>query len=329
MATEASTQNNVARLVVSIINYKTADLTLQCVQSVLDDLDGTDGHVVVVDNRSEDGSVDKIQSWITDGNHADRVHLVVSTTNSGFSGGHNQGMGAMDAAYYLVLNSDAVLKPGFIRNILEVADAHPKHGLFAPRIDYDDGDQQISCFRFPSPASELIRGAESRPVTRLFENRVVPLDMPPDPDQIDWASFACILVRAGVKKDVGPMDEGYFLYFEDVEYCWRARLAGWRVLYVPQARAIHFRGGSGPVKSLAKAKKRLPAYYYASRTRLLFQMYGTGGLLLANLTWIFGRAIAVMRVLAGKKIPPSNKQEYQDIWTNFFAPLGDNHQPKN
>ena len=58
-------------------------------------------------------------------------------------------------------------------------------------------------------------------------------------------------------------------------------------------------------------------------------MYGTGGLLLANLTWIFGRAIAVMRVLAGKKIPPSNKQEYQDIWTNFFAPLGDNHQPKN
>lgn len=314
---------------VSVINYKTADLTIQCTQSVLDCLGGVDGHVVIVDNRSDDGSVERISTWITKNDHGDRVHLVQSATNSGFSGGHNQGMGAMSAEYYLILNSDAVLLPGFIDQILSAADAEPAMGFFSPRIDYDDGGQQISCFRFMSPLSELIRGAESRPVAQLLAHRRVALEMPPEPDQVEWASFACILLRAKMTRQLGPMDEGYFLYFEDVEYCWRARQAGWRIRYVPQARAIHFRGGSGPVKSLAKAKKRLPAYYYASRTRVLYQMYGTGGLLLANLTWFFGRAIALMRVLAGKKVPPSNQQEYRDIWINFFSPLGDSRQSKN
>ena len=317
-----------AKLVVSIINYKTADLTVQCVQSVLECLHDIDGHVVIVDNRSADGSVEQLQNWIDSGDIADRVRLISSDTNSGFSGGHNQGMGAINAEYYLILNSDAVLKPGFLSEILNAADRNGDYGLFAPRIDYDDGGQQNSCFRFPSPASELIRSAETAPVTKVFANRRVALDMPPAPDQIDWASFACILLRGDMVRQVGPMDEGFFLYFEDVDYCWRARQAGWRILYVPEARAIHFRGGSGPVKALAKAKKRLPAYYYASRTRILFRMYGTGGLLLANLAWFFGRGIAAMRVLAGKSIPPSNKQEYRDIWINVFSPLGDSHQPK-
>lgn len=327
--TSPSTPAQIARIAVSIINYKTADLTIQCTQSVLDCLGDVDGHVVIVDNRSDDGSIEKISTWIAEHNHADRVHLVASGTNSGFSGGHNQGMGAMPADYYLILNSDAVLRPGFIDEILKAADAEPTIGLFSPRIDYDDGGQQISCFRFMSPQSELIRGAESGPITKLLAKSRVALEMPPEPEQIEWASFACILLRAEMTDELGPMDEGYFLYFEDVEYCWRARQAGWRIRYVPQARAIHFRGGSGPVKSLAQAKKRLPAYYYASRTRVLYQMYGTGGLLLANLTWFFGRAIALTRVLAGKRIPPSNQQEYRDIWINFFSPLGDSRQSKN
>lgn len=318
-----------AKIVVSVINYKTADLTIQCIRSVIAAMDGVDGQVVIVDNRSDDGSVDQIAGWIAQENLGERVHLVASPTNSGFSGGHNQGMGAIRAEYYLVLNSDAVLKPGFIPAILAAADQHPDTGLFAPRIDYDDGEQQISCFRFPSPASEMIRGAQSKPVTRMLSRRRVALDMPPAADQIEWASFACILLRARMTDQVGPMDEGYFLYFEDVEYCWRARQAGWHIRYVPEARAVHFRGGSGPVKTLAKAKKRLPAYYYASRTRVFSQMYGTGGLLLANLAWFFGRAVALTRVLAGKKIPSSNQQEYRDIWINLFSPLGDSRQPRN
>ena len=86
---------------------------------------------------------------------------------------------------------------------------------------------------------------------------------------------------------------------------------------------MHFRGGSGPVKALATAKKRLPSYFYASRSRLFYQAYGSAGLLAANLLWHLGRGIAQLRRFAGKPVPPTNADEARDLWINAFAPLGD------
>lgn len=316
------------KLVISIINYKTEELTRNCVQSVLDDIQGLSAQIVVVDNLSGDGSAEALESWIATLGPEAPVQLVKSQTNSGFSGGHNQGIGAIPADYYLILNSDAILRPGFCRTLLEAAEAAPQTGLFAPRIDYDDGAQQISCFRFHSPASEIIRAAASAPVTKALKRYEVALSMPPAPGQIGWASFACILIRHDVIEQVGLMDEGYFLYFEDTAYCLQARRAGWQIAYVPDARAVHYRGGSAPVKTLAKARKRLPAYYYASRTRMLYQGYGRLGLLAANLGWHLGRGLAQARRLVGKSVPQVNQAEWRDIWINFFSPLGDRRDAK-
>lgn len=313
-------------LVVSIINYRTADLTIACVQSVINELAQSpdlSAQIVVVDNASGDGSLETLGNWIATLPDTAPVRLIASPQNTGFSGGHNQGLTAAQARYYLVLNSDAVLKDGFLAAILEDADAHENVGLFAPRIDYDDGGQQISCFRFHSPQSEFIRGAATGPITKLLAKYDVPLDMPPSPEDIQWASFACILLRGTMIDEVGLMDDGYFLYFEDTAYCAKARRKGWAIRYVPQACMIHFRGGSAPVKSLAKARKRLPAYYYASRTRMLYQSYGHLGLLAANLGWHLGRLIAGSRGLFGKERPQAIAQEGRDIWINFLTPLGD------
>ena len=156
-------------IAISIINYRTGDLTLDCVRSVLADMDGIDGHVVVVDNLSQDGSAEQIADWIAAQPDPVPVSLVLSDTNSGFSGGHNQGIAAVKADFYLVLNSDAVLRPGFLRTMLNAAQAHPQSGLFAPRIDYDDGGVQDSCFRFPSPLGELVRSARVGPVTKAVQ----------------------------------------------------------------------------------------------------------------------------------------------------------------
>ena len=319
-------------LAISIINYRTGGLTIACVASVLADLEtapGIDARIVVVDNASGDGSAEEIADWIEGQGPEVPVTLVRSETNSGFSGGHNQGIAAVEAEFYLVLNSDAVLKPGFCQTMLTEARARPEVGLFAPRIDYDDGPQQISCFRVHSPASEMIHSAATGPVTRLLKRYDVPLDMPPDPDQIGWASFAGILLRGEMVRQIGPMDEGYFLYFEDTEYCLRARRAGWDIAYVPKARFIHFRGGSAPVKTLQKARKRLPKYYYASRTRLLYQAHGWFGLIAANLMWHLGRGVAQARRLAGKPVPQAIDREWRDIWTNVFSPLGNSYRPKD
>ncbi len=311
---------------VSIINFRTADLTIQCVRSVLDELDGIDGHVVVVDNWSDDGSADAIAEWIAAQGPDVPVTLVRSPTNTGFSGGHNQGIGARLASYYLVLNSDALLRPGFLGTLLAAARAAPPEiGFFTPRLEFDDGTPQISHFRFPGPISEFIRGAGSGPVTKLFARYDIPLGTEPDEDEVGWASFACILLSHAMVDEIGPMDEGYFLYFEDSEYCLRARRAGWRIRHVPAARTVHFRGGSAPVKKLVAARRRVPAYFYASRTRFLYQAHGWAGLLAANLLWHSGRAVAQLRRLAGKRVPATVEAEARDIWTNFLDPLGDRH----
>jgi GT2 family glycosyltransferase len=310
-------------IAISIINFRTPDLTIECARSALDQiLDGIDAEIVIVDNRSDDGSLDALSAWIAGLPDGAPVRVVASETNSGFSGGHNQGMAAVAAEYYLLLNSDAVLRPGFMARILAEARAHPEAGFIAPRLEGEDGVVQISCFRFPGPLSEFIRGANSGPVTRLFQARDVPLGADPDPAAVDWASFACILVNGAMVAEIGPMDEGYFLYFEDAEYCLRGRRAGWRLHRCPEAVAVHFRGGSGPVKALARARKRLPRYYYSSRTRFLYQAYGYAGLWAANLLWLAGRGMAGLRQLFGRRSNNFRQAEVVDIWTNVWTPLG-------
>lgn len=315
------------RFTVSIINYRTAQMTIDCVKSVLADLAGHEGQIVVVDNRSDDGSAEEIEGWIAAQGPDLPVRLVRSATNSGYSGGHNQGMRAAPADYYLILNSDALLRPGFFAAMQDAARAHPDAGLILPRLEGEDGVAQGNCFRFPGPASEFMRGAMSGPVTRLLKRREVGLpDAPPD-DQIEWGSFACILLNGQMVSQIGLMDEGYFLYYEDSEYCLRARRAGWKIIRHPEAVAVHFRGGSGPVKELARVKKRAPEYYYRSRSRFMAQAHGHGGLIAANLLWYAGHGLAQLRRLAGKKVHKPAQKELGDIWIGAARPL-DPFRPK-
>lgn len=317
-------------LSVSIINYRTGDLTIACVQSVLEAARGEaalDVHTVVVDNASGDGSADQIAAWIKEQNVGDQVTLVRSPTNTGFSGGHNQGITARPSDFVLVLNSDAAIRPGALSALIRAAEDAPDTGFFAPRLEDPDGTPQVSCFRAHSPLSEVIRTAVTGAVTRALGRYEVALGINPPPEHIEWMSFACILLRREMIDAIGPMDEGYFLYFEDAEYALRGRRAGWGCAFVPDARVIHYRGGSGPVKALQKAKKRLPRYYYCARSRFFHQQYGRAGLLAANLCWHLGRGIAQLRRLAGRAPVPMAACEARDIWTNFTNPLGPRGAP--
>lgn len=318
------------RIAVSIINYRTADMTLGCVGTVLADLarhPDLAARVVVIDNASGDGSADGIAEWIAATATPVPVSLVRSATNSGFSGGHNQGFAAVRADYYLILNSDAELRPGFFAALRAAIDADPDAGLFAPRLEAPSGEMQNTALRFHNPVSEFIRGINIGRVTRRLAHRDLFLGPDPDPDQVEWVSFAAVLLNGRMIADIGPMDEGYFLYFEDAEYCLRARRAGWRIRLVPEARASHAEGGSGDVIPAHRARARLPAYYYASRTRFLYQAHGRGGLLAANLLWTVGRWLTGIRILTGRAVYPSARGEHRDIWTNFRNPLGPRRAP--
>ena len=317
---------------VSIVNYRTAALTLACVESVLADLRGaagrpaTEAEVVVVDNASGDGSAEEIEAWIAA--HPDApVQLVRSASNSGFAGGHNRVVAASGTGHVLLLNSDAQVRPGCIRALLDCLEAHPRTGIAVPRIEGPDGEPLTNCFRFPTALSEVDRAAATGPVTTLLRRWTVPLGPAPEPARIQWVEFSCTLLRRAMINEVGPLDPGFFLYFEDVEYCRRAAARGWTCRQATGARALHHLGASGPVHAARAARARLPAYYYAGRARYFRKARGWPGLFAANLGWLCGRAVALLRPMLGKPVPPAPRAEYRDIWTGALRPLGARREP--
>ena len=310
------------QLAVVIINYKTAGMLIDCLESLLPEMQGINAKVVVVDNFSQDDSLLLIQQWIDDQAVGDLVLLLASTENSGFSGGNNTGISAVNADYYLLLNSDTLVRQGAIALMLNAAVEDLEVGLVSPRLEWPDARPQESCFRFHTPISQLIGSANTGLITHLLKKYNVPYAVSNQLGFYDWTSFACVLVRAEVFKEIGLMDDGYFMYFEDVAFAYYAQQAGWKVLNVPDAHVVHLRGGSSPLKSQAKLRKRLPRYFYESRTRFFYQVYGWFGLLLANMFWTLGYGIALLRsLLSSSFVPSASAYQWRDIWINFLKPL--------
>jgi len=196
-------------------------------------------------------------------------------------------------------------------------------GVFAPQLEWPSGEPQESCFRFISPRSEFLGAASLGVLDRLLSDARVAMDLSAvrAGTEPDWASFAVILIRKSVIDDVGLLDEGFFMYFEDAEFCARAREAGWRIAYRPEARFVHLRGGSSSVKSRAAEKQRLPRYYYQARARYFSKKYGTFGPLLANIAWSLGRLFSAPRQWLGRADKRVPKSQWRDIWIHCFSPM--------
>jgi len=306
------------RVCVVVLNYRTPVLVADVLRTLDGQLDGDRACAVVIDNHSADGSEEKIRSFIEEANFVSWARVVGAGSNDGFSAGMNAGMRSTDAEYYVLLNSDTLVRPGAIAQILQDMEAHPDVGIGSPRLEWPDGTPQVSCFRDPSITSEFVSAASTGPITRLFQRRVVALRVSDAAIDIEWTSFACVVVRRGVIEQIGLMDEGYFMYFEDADYCRRAREAGFRVRHFPTSRVVHLRGGSSDVKSKQANRKRPPEYYYAARNRYFRKHYGLSGAVLANLGWTGGRGVHLLReVLLGAE-PVSCEREWLDKWHGLF-----------
>lgn len=309
------------RLAVVIINYRRPGLVIDCLKSIAGELDPERDVVVVVENGSDDGSAAKLERDIVERGWEDWVLLVLSGKNGGFSAGNNLGIQSVDAEAYLLLNSDTIMRPGAIATLLDTLERYPDVGIVSPRLEWPDETPQTSVFRYPTPASELIHSACTGPVTTALKRYEVARPISDVPIDFEWTSFACVLVRRAVFYDIGFLDTDYFMYYEDVDYCRRAREAGWRTLHWPEARVVHLRGGTSPVKALTASRKRRPYYYYAARSRYFAKHYGRKGLCFANVLWTVGRGISLFREWVQRKEAPVCAAEWRDIWTNFLEPL--------
>jgi len=296
-----------------VLNYRGAELTLRCLDALVGQMDPAHDRVVVVDNQSADGSAEKIRAAI-DAAGWPHVDLVEAPENRGFASGNNLGISSVDASAYLLLNNDALVRPGAVETLRNALDAEPRVGIVSPRLEWEDGTQQISCFRTLTPWSEFISAARTGVLTSLLGRWNPPIPIRERQIVPGWTSFAAVLIRSDALREAGLLDESFFMYYEDVACCARIRRNGWDILHEPRARVVHLRGGTSPVKSLTDAGKRRPAYYYASRRRYFEQAYGKAGFLAANVLWTLGRCIGWLRDVAGGRDYNPVDGEFSDNW---------------
>ncbi len=278
-------------LLVVIVNYKTPALAIDCLRSLDPEVAACPGvRVVVTDNLSPDDSVPQIAAGIAANDWGDWATLMPLQRNGGFAYGNNAAIrAALDSAdkpdYVLMLNPDTVVRPGAVGTLLRFMDEHPDVGIAGSRLEDPDGTPQRSAFRFHSIASEFERGIKFGPVSRLLARRIVARPLPEADCPTDWVSGACLIVRRAVFANVGLLDEKYFMYFEEVDFCLAAKRAGWPCWHVPGSRVVHLIGAASQI---GDRRRRRPTYWFDSRRRYFVKNHGAVYASLADLAFATG-----------------------------------------
>lgn len=228
-------------LAILIVSWNTRELLRQCLTSLQAELATISAEVILVDNASADGSAEMA------GAEFPWVRLIANETNRGFAAANNQALALSSAEYILLLNPDTEVKPGAIRSLLDFLKAHPKAGIAAPQLLNSDGTIQRSCRQFPTFAGMLF---ELMGLSKMFPNdkrfgAYKMLDFNHDCErQVDQPEGACLLLPRKVIDEVGSLDEGYFMLFEEVDWCYRIKKAGWEIWFTPAAQVVHHYGQS-------------------------------------------------------------------------------------
>jgi len=292
------------RVHVVLINYRTPELTLLALASVLEDPEGLPGtRVSLVENDSRDGSLEKLSAAIEARGWGDRVALSASPRNGGFSYGVNRGVEQGLARhprpdFLYLLNSDARLAPGALARLVAFLDAHPEVGIAGSHIHGPDGEPHRTAFRFPSLAGELESALGLGLATRLLERWVVARPLPTAPERVDWLAGASMLVRREVFEQVGPFDETFFLYYEETDFCRRAAAAGWPAWYVPESRVEHV--GSASTGWQDHSKPRSP-WWFEGRRYYFYKTHGRPYLWATNVAWLAGHLLWRVRKAVQRK----------------------------
>lgn len=280
------------KIVIIIVNYQTPDLTLDCLASLEPEVAAfPQTQVYVVDNASPDDSVAVIANGICD-RAWDWVTFLPHPTNGGFAAGNNLVLQRVLAAaqppdYLWLLNPDTVVRPGSLAPLVTFLDHHPHVGLVGSRLEDADGAPQYSAFRFPSVGTEFARGLGWGLISRLFPQWTIALPIADQACPVDWVAGASLIIRRAVFEQIGLLDEGYFLYFEEVDFCRRARNQGWDCWYLPESRVVHWVGQSSGINAAPKATvERLPTYWFAARRRYFVTHYGRVYTMVTDLLWL-------------------------------------------
>jgi N-acetylglucosaminyl-diphospho-decaprenol L-rhamnosyltransferase len=262
---------NAIEIAVVIVTYKSAELAIECLVSIQAERETQDlkMRVVVVDNAS--GDLPQIRQAVERNGWSSWVTLVLAPTNGGFAYGNNLGIrSAYELSrpdYVCLLNPDTQVRRGALAKLVDFLENHPQVGIAGSSFETEHGEDWPFAFRFPTLMSEVAHGMQLALVTRCLSRWTVARTMNSTPQRTDWICGASMMIRPAVLTSVGCLDENFFLYFEETEFCHRALRAGFSTWYVPESRVMHMIGKSTNVDEKTRFQRRLPGYWFDSRRR--------------------------------------------------------------
>jgi GT2 family glycosyltransferase len=238
-------------LSVIIVNWNTKELLLNCIESLYRTIKGLSFEIFVVDNGSKDGSVNSVRKAFPE------IELIQNQRNLGFARANNEALRKRKGQYALLSNTDVILKDGAIETLAEFMDRNPDVGIAGGQLINGDGSKQNSFDNFPSLATEVLNKSLLRILfpTRYPSKRV----SYSSPIDVQSVIGACMIVRSQAIREVGLLDEDYFFFMEETDWCYRMKRRGWHVCYVPRAEIIHLQGRTANL-----VKDRAKIEYYRS-----------------------------------------------------------------
>lgn len=252
---------------VCVVTWNTAELTAEALRRLLDTDQGCTLRLMVRDNASSDATVALLEQRVPE------ADVDAGTENLGFAGGVNTLLTRATAPWVLLLNSDAWPEPGAIKTLVEAAEQHPRAAAVAPRLERPDGTLEHSTYPFPSLriAATMAFLRERLPRARAGELMLEGAWMHDESRAVDWAVGAALLIRRHALEAIGGLDESFFMYVEDVEWCWRAARKGWHIWFEPSAVVRHVGNASGE-KRYGHQRARV---YMANTYRFYRREHGT------------------------------------------------------
>lgn len=264
-------------LSVITVSWNTRELLRRCLLTVdrevqaLNQVSGAPrppfaAQVLVVDNASSDGTVAMLRAEFP------HVQVIANSENAGFTRGNNQALALAQGRYLFLLNPDTELRPGALCALVDYMESHPRVGIVGPRLYYSDGTPQSSRRRFPTWSTAFWESPlpqhwfpHSRALARYYM-----LDTDDAATQsVDWVTGAALFVRRAVYEQIGGLDERFFMYSEELDWCYRAKKAGWDIVYLPTAAVTHYEG-----KSSEQVLAQRDIYFHSSKVRFFVKHRG-------------------------------------------------------
>lgn len=273
-------------LTVIILSWNTCDLLSKCLSSLFNCGGEVNFEVLVIDNGSSDGSQQMVR------NKFPQVQIVENEKNLGFAGGNNQGISLSKSPFVLLLNSDAFITENALISLMELMRKYKKAGIVGGQLINPDGSFQASNSKFPGLWQEFLILSG---LGRLFKGRYYPSRGPEakkGPQIVDYVEGACLLARRDAIEQAGYLSEDYFMYSEEVDWCYSMFKAGWQVWYQPNAKIIHLGGAS----SQNRQTDREGDLY---RSRVIFFRKHYGSIKVLILKWMIIVFVALKSIFHG------------------------------